>query len=255
MLSPFKYTIAAAFAVAAQLATAGSAEVTISNLTLAPSGGEGWYWLPGLDGNGLWPTWVAPSAATMTGLVSPELGDTQSGWQGQTLNSLTSDGLSQAHAQIIGSTIDNLNAVAASASVTATGGQSAWAFAQVFDGQILVGGNTTVTITARLDSILATGTMSQANAYIQFCSTDFTTDTCSPANYVEAFVDASSAGYSGPTLLTASWTNPGATNWAKLHIGLTASADSVAAVPEPATAALWLTGLAGLCVRRRFRNR
>lgn len=249
MLSKTKLALGAAVIAAAQLAAADTAEVKISNLTLSVSGGEWWYWLPTEVG------WVSPTSGAATGLVSPAFDDSAVGWHGNAFSSSVQDGGSIAHAQLTAKTSGDMNGVTALASVTATGGQSGWAFANVFDGQIMVGGNATITVTARLDSILATGSMAQANAYIQLCSTDFTTDTCDPANYVEAFVDASSPTYGGPALLTASWTNPGATTWAKMHIGLTASADSItASVPEPASVMLWLAGLTGMGLYRRRRD-
>lgn len=246
MLKTFKYAIGAALIAASHLASASAAAVKVSDLTLSVSGGEGWYWLP------LEVDWVAPTAGAMTGLIFPNLDDSVAGWHGQALDSSVNDGTSLAHAQLTTRTSSDMNGVTAMASVNANGGQSGWAFANVFDGQILVGGNATITVSAKLDSIDATGSMAQANAYIELCSTDFTTDVCSPLNFAEAFVDAFTPTYSGPSILTASWTNPGATAWAKMHIGLTASAESVAtALPEPASLALCAVGLAGIGFCRR----
>jgi len=247
-MNRFKVTLAAMLIAAGAAAQADTAEVKISNLTLSVAGGEWWYWLPTqVD-------WVSPTSGATTALLSPSFDDSVVGWHGNALSSTVQDGPSLAQAQLTGKTSGDMNGVTALASVTATGGQAGWAYAKVFDGQIMVGGNATITVTARLDSIFATGSMAQANAYIELCSTDFTTDTCSPANYVEAFVDGATPGYHGPALLTASWTNPGATTWAKMHIGLTASAESVATpVPEPASVALWLAGLVGIGIYRRRR--
>lgn len=255
MLDKIKFTLGAALFAASQLAVADAAEVKVSNLTLTTTGGEWWSWVPGLDENGQWPNWVSPSAGVATGLVMPEMNDARTGWQGQSLSSFITLATSAASAQIVGQTVDNLNGVAATASVMALDGQSGWAFAKVFDGQILVSGNATITLSMKLNSLTASGAMSQANAWIELCSTDFTTDTCLPANYAEAVVFGDMA-YGGPATLTASWTNPGATTWAKMRIGLTASADSVTAVPEPTTSALWLAGLAGVgAIARRRRQR
>lgn len=239
-----KYAAAAALVAASQLAVADTAEVKISNLTLSVSGGEWWYWLPSnVD-------WISPSAGASSELLSPSFADSVVGWHGNAMAASAVDQLSFAQAQLSAKTSGDLNGVTASASVQANGGQSGWAFAKVFDGQIMVGGNATITVSATLDGIHANGSMAQANAYIELCSTDFVTDTCDTANYIEAFVDGASSLYGGPTTLTASWTNPGATTWAKLHIGLTASAESVATpVPEPATLALWLVGLTGIGAR------
>jgi hypothetical protein len=244
MLNTFKYAVGAALIAGSQLAAADAAQVKITDLTLSVSGGEWWYWLPtGVD-------WVSPTAGAATGLTNPSFDDSVIGWHGNALSSGVTDGLSLAQASLTAKTSNEFNGVSALASVNATGGQSGWAFAKVFDGQIMVGGNATITLTAKVDSLSASGPSGQAMAYIELCSTDFTTDTCLPANYTEALVFGDSA-YSGPTTLTASWTNPGATAWAKMHIGLTASADSVAAVPEPSSMAMLLAGLAGVGLYRR----
>lgn len=244
----FKYVISAALLAISQLAIASEAEVKISNLTLSTSGGELWYWVPSDV------TWVSKTSGTSGALLPPALNDSAVAWHGNTLSTLVTDQQSFAQAGITATTPGDLNGVSAIASVQATGGQSGWAFAKVFDGQLMVSGHTTFTVSATLSGIHASGSTAQANAYIELCSTDFTTDTCDSANYVEAFVDASSPLYSGPTTLTTSWTNPGDTTWIKMHIGLTASADSVTAVPEPATMALWLAGLAGVGARLRRRK-
>jgi hypothetical protein len=250
MLNRCKTVLAASLVAACQLAAADTAEVRISNLTLSTSGGDWWYYLPTeVD-------WVSKTAGASVAILNHSLGDSVIGWHGNALGALATNQLSSAQAGLTVKTSSDLNGVTAFASVQADGGQSSWAFAKVFDGQIMVSSNTTLTVSATLDDIHASGSMAQANAYIELCSTDFVNDTCDSANYVEAFIDASSPHYSGPTQLTASWTNPGATTWAKMRIGLTASADSVSVVPEPATTALWLVGLAwaGASVRRRNRN-
>lgn len=259
MLKTFKFALGTALVAAAQLVCADEAGVQASNLTITTSGpqGWGWFWLPGLDQDGKWPTWVAQSAGALAGFNNPSFNDATSGWQGQTLNASLTDASSHAQASVLGQTVDNLNGVAASASVTANGGQSGWAFAKVYDGLVLVGGNMGITVSMLVSDIHVGGAMAQANAYIEICSTDFTTDNCDPLNYVEAFIDGSSSDYSGPSMLTTSWTNPSSENgWLRMRIGLTASADSFATpVPEPSTAALWLAGLlgAGALARRRQR--
>jgi hypothetical protein len=249
MRNRYMTVLAATLIAASQLAAADTAAVRISNLTLSVSGGEWWYSLPTEV------TWISKTAGAATALLNPDLDDSVVGWHGHALGTSVQAPLSSAQAGLTAKTSGNLNGVTAFASVQAGGGQSGWAFAKVFDGQILVGGNATITVSATLDGIHASGSMAQANAYIELCSTDFVTDTCDSANYVEAFIDASSPQYGGPTLLTASWTNPGAATWAKMHIGLTASAASVSAVPEPATMALWLAGLAGMGIGAIRRHR
>ena len=244
-----KIVFALSLITASQLAAADMADVRISNLTLSASGGEWWYYLPTeVD-------WVSKTAGASVALLNPNVEDSIVGWHGNALGASVTNQLSSAEAGLTAKTSSDLNGVTAFASVHADGGQSGWAFAKVFDGQIMVSSNTTITVSATLDGIHASGSMAQANAYIELCSTDFVTDTCDSANYVEAFIDASSQHYSGPIQLTASWTNPGATTWAKMRIGLTASAVSVSAIPEPATTALWLVGLAGMGISGRCRNR
>jgi hypothetical protein len=240
MLDKFKLTLGAALIAASQMAAADMAEVKVSQLTLSVSGGEWWYYLPGqVD-------WLSPTAATSVGLQNPSFQDSAIVWHGQAANSSVIDGSSQAMASLTAKTSSDMNGVSAEAKVDVSNGQAGWSFAKVIDNQIMVGGNATITVSMTLDSILASGAMSQANAYIELCSTDFTTDTCLPANFTEAVVFGDAA-YAGPSVLTASWTNPGATTWAKMRIGLTASADSFATpVPEPSTYALFLVGLAGI---------
>ena len=246
MLKSIRLGVGATLLAAAQLSTAGTAEIHVSNITVSVSGGEWWYWLPGnVD-------WLSPSAGTSAGLLNPSFSDGTIAWHGSTIGASVADGTSLAAAALQAPMPGEFNGVSASAQVVANDGQSGWAFANIFDGQIMVGGNATITLSATIDVINASGSMAQAMASIELCSTDFTPDVCEAANSAEAFVDGLSGSYSGPVLLTASWTNPGATTWAKMRFGLTASAesDAVTVVPEPATWALALTGLAGLAARR-----
>jgi hypothetical protein len=248
MLKSIRLGFGATLLAATQFAAAGAADVQLSNITLSVAGGEWWYYLP-IDVD-----WVPLTAGASAALQSPAASDAMAGWHGRALGASAADGASFATATLGASAGGDISGVAASAHVVAENGQAGWAFAKVFDGQILVGGHATLTVSAIVDHISASGTTAQANAYIEFCSTDFVTDTCDVANYAEAFVDASSGPYSGSSVLTASWTNPGETVWAKMHIGLSASAETnLAPVPEPGTWVLMLAGLAGigrLCSRR-----
>jgi hypothetical protein len=254
MLKSIKFGIGATALAAAQLASAGVAEVTVSNITLSVSGGDGWYYLP-VNVNWL-PTMTA---GTSTALVFPAASDAAIGWHGSALASSVTEGSSLATATLTDSpswNTDswNLDGVSASAHVIANDGQIGWAFAKIFDGQILVGGKATITLSATINGISASGSTAQANAYMEMCSTDFVTDVCDFANSAEAFVDGVSGHYGGPAILTASWTNPGdqgTSAWAKMRFGLTASAESLAPVPEPATWALALAGLGLVALRKR----
>ncbi|HEY8877988.1 MAG TPA: PEP-CTERM sorting domain-containing protein [Roseateles sp.] len=246
MIKNIKFAMGMALVAASQLAVADTAEVKVSNVSLTVANGGWWYYLP-VDVN-----WVGQSAGTSVGLNNPSLLDSATFWHGYAGSSSVVDGASLATASMTSKNPGDLNGVAAQAKVDVSGGQSGWSFAKVIDNQILVAAGSTITVSLKLDSVLAQGAMSQGNAYIELCSTDFTTDTCLPANYAEAVVFGNAA-YSGPSTLTASWTSPTTDNtWAKIHIGLTASAESVAMpVPEPSTYALWLAGLAGIGFYRR----
>lgn len=252
MRQRLRFVLGATLLAASQLASAGIARVGISDLSLSVSGGEWWYWLPHDQ------AWLAPTAATAAALENPSMADGATGWHGAAYDVTVVDASSFAKAGIGAATGGNLlDGVSASAQVSADAGHSGWAFAQVFDGYIMVGGNATITLSTTLTELFAEGDVAQANATIELCSTDFTTDVCEPLNYAEAFVDATSGPYGGPATLSASWTNPGATGWARLRIGLSASAESDQpnAVPEPASLAMLMTGLAMLGLSRRGRGR
>jgi MYXO-CTERM domain-containing protein len=243
MLKTFKYTLCAAWIAASQLAAADVAEVKISNVSMGASQGQWWYWYPSGD----------TASGTAVELLSPSFSNAVTGAPGTAMNVSVTDGAAVALAQLSArnASLWDIMGVAGSASVNASGGQGGWAFTNVIDRSILVGGShTTLTVSASLDSIKAIGPMSQANAYIEFCFNG----NCD--NYTEAFVDGTSGTYSGPSILTASFTSPEAGDavWVNVRLGLTASVQSVSApVPEPTTAALWLAGLAGVgaIVRRR----
>ncbi|HEY9109265.1 MAG TPA: PEP-CTERM sorting domain-containing protein [Roseateles sp.] len=247
MIKNIKFAVGMALVAASQLATADVAEVKVSDVSLSVSGGSWWYYLP-VD-----VTWAPQSAGTSVGLDNPSFLDSATFWHGYAGSSSVVDGASQAIASITTKNPADLNGVAAQAKVDVSGSQSGWSFANVINNQILVATGATITVSLKLDSMLAQGTQSQGNAYIELCGTDFTTDTCLPANYAEAVVFGDSA-YSGPSSITASWTNTSATDnlWARIRIGVTASAQSIATpVPEPTTYALWLAGLAGIGLYRR----
>ncbi|MFG6486235.1 PEP-CTERM sorting domain-containing protein [Roseateles sp. BYS78W] len=248
MIKNIKFAAGMALVAASQLALADVAEVQVSDVNLSVSGGGWWYYLP-VDVD-----WRDKSAGTSVGLNNPSFLDSAVFWHGNAGSSSVVDGASTAMASMTTQNPSDLNGMAAQARVDVSGGQSGWSFAKVIDNQILVAAGSTITVSLKLDSVLAQGAMSQGNAYIELCSTDFTTDTCLPANYAEAVVFGNAA-YSGPTTLTASWTSPSTDNtWAKIHIGLTASAESVAApVPEPTSLALWMAGLVSIALFRRRR--
>jgi hypothetical protein len=249
MLNKTKFMLAAALVGASQMAAADTAEVKISNVNLS-AGAPGWWY--GLYTN---VTWLPINAGTTAALTNPSFQDGVDVWAGNAAHSSVSDGASTTMANLTAATSQAINGVTAEAAVNVSGGQSGYSFANVVSTQVQIPGLTTLTVKMNLDSIMTTGTSSQANAYIQFCSIDFNanpTDTCLPA--VEA-ISMGGSIYGGPSVLTASWTNPSADGtWARLYIGLTASADSVAApVPEPASLGLWLAGLAGIGLYRRRR--
>ena len=246
----FKLTLGAALIAASQMAAADGAQVTVSHVSLSVSGPGWWYWLPNeVD-------WLPKSAGTSAGLQNPEMTDSSTVWTGQTASSSVVDGASLAQASLTPTTVGDLNGVAGQAMVNVSGGQTGWSFANVVTNQIMVAGLSTLSVSMQLDGIASSGPVSQANAYIQLCSIDFNadpTDTCLPANFVEA-VSLNGSTYGGPALLTTTWTNASADAvYARIQIGLNASAESVAAaVPEPTTMALWLAGLAGIGhIRRR----
>lgn len=252
MIKSIRLGIGATLLAAAQLSNASIAEVNLSNISLSASGGEWWYWLPSNE------TWLTETSSTGAALVNPALSAaTPLTWHGNSLDSTVTDGGWFASASITPTTQGDLIGTSASAKVVANDGQSGWAFANIFDGYVMVGGGATFTVSAILNTINASGSMSQANATIELCSTDFTTDVCEFDNYAEAFVDATSGAYTGPSTLAASWTNSGATTWVKMRLGLSASANSdvaIANVPEPSALALFLVGLFGVVVAGRRRR-
>lgn len=249
MIKSIRLGIGATLLAAAQLSNASIAEVHLSNISLSASGGEWWYWLPSNE------TWLPKTSSTEAALVNPALSAAVPlTWHGNPLDSTVTDGNGFASASITPTTAGDLNGTSASVKVDTNDGQSGWAFANIFDGYVMIGGGATFTVSAILNTISASGSMSQANATIELCGTDFTTDVCEFENYAEAFVDATSGAYTGPSTLAASWTNPGETTWIKMRLGLSASANSdevIANVSEPGTLALTLLGLLGLVAGRR----
>lgn len=247
MLNKLKWTAGVALVAASQLASADIAEVRLTNLTLTASAPGWWDYIPKEV------TWVPETAGTSAGLDNPSFYDEAHGWHGNAMAASVTDGSAVSKAQLtaVPPGSSDLNGVTALASVHASGGQGGWANAQVFSGQILVPASTTITISTQIANIQVSGTTAQAFAYVGFCSFD---GDCNPANYAEAFIDASWPTYSGPSTLTTSWTNPSSKDntWVLLNFGATASVSSIAApVPEPATYALWLAGLVGIGIYRR----
>ncbi len=251
MIKSIRLGIGAILLTATQLSNASIAEVHLSNISLSASGGEWWYWLPSNE------TWLPKTSSTGAALENPALSaSTPLTWHGNPLDSTVAGGGWFASASITPTTPGDLNGTSASTKVSVGDGQSGWAFANIFDGYLMIGGGVTFTVNAILNSISASGSMSQANASIELCGTDFTTDVCDFQHYAEAFVDATSGAYTGPSTLAVSWTNPGATTWVKLRLGLSASANSdvaVAEVPEPGALSLALLGVLGLIATRRRR--
>lgn len=235
MYKSLKCGLGIALLAACQLGLADSAEVKISNVLMGASGGQWWYWYPGGE----------TAAGVAVELFEPSFMNNASGAPGAAMSASVTDGAAVAQAQLTARNPGqwDIQGVSALASVDASGGQGGWAFANVIDRSILVGGSgTKLQISASLDSFKALGEMSQANAYIEICALG------SCDNYAEAFVDGTYA-YTGPSFLSASWTSPSAGDgvWVTVRLGLTAAVQSVAApVPEPSMAALWLAGIAGV---------
>lgn len=252
MIKNIKFVVGMALVAASQLAVADTAEVKISNVSLFASGEANglngnwaWFWLP--DSN---------SAAATANLDNPSFAQSVTGLPATALLASVTDGSAVATADIRARTEGwGLQGMKASAFVDANGGQGGWANATIVERSIMVSGRPTVdgqtyardlTITANLDSFLASGAMSQANVYMEICYQG-------SCNSTEAFVDGTYA-YTGPSLLSVTWTNPNTdATWVDIRFGIDASVTSFAAapVPEPTTYALWLAGLAGIGFYRR----
>lgn len=247
-----RWATALALAGGATLASAGDASVSLSNLEYSVDGGAWWAWVVTEQ------TWV-PETSGANAQMGSQVADGSSGWLGAPLSAQSAAGTSLAEANVTAGGFGGGGA--AEASVHANDpGQSGWAAADFFNGLVLLGSGTTFTVRATVDGIHASGADAQAFAFIELCGTDFTTDTCQDSGTAEAFATGTTGDYSGPTTLTATWTNPDIINsgWAKLQIGVSAVASAdVLAIPEPASGSLMLAGmtlLLGVAARRSRRR-
>ncbi|MEO6276320.1 PEP-CTERM sorting domain-containing protein [Roseateles sp.] len=250
MLKTIQYAAAAALIAASQLAAADVAGVVLTDIKVAASGGQ-WWDVIFKD-----VSWLEPTAGAVAGLDDPATSDSKSGWHGNAMTASVSDYHGAATAGTTAATSGDFDGMTAFANAAATNRESVWAFSKVYDGKVLVGSGTTITVSAKLADIYASGTgTSQANASIELCGADFSNAAdalvnCVPMSFAEAFVDQSLPGYTGPSVLSASWTNDSSDGaWTWMRIGLSAS---VQALPEPTSAMLCLASLgAAAAVRRR----
>jgi hypothetical protein len=251
MYKTLKCGLGVALLAACRLASADSAEVKISNVSMSAANGQWFYWHPGGNFDAGVEVALGPDP------LNPSFHDAASGALGSAADVSVTDGAAVALAQLTARTPGqwDVQGVTASVSVDASGGQGGWSFAKVVDRSIWLGGlGTTLTVSANLDSLMASGPMSQGMVSIQICPNDV----CDMNSiYTEAFVDGTGA-YSGPSVLSASWSTPVNSGGANVTVrfGLSASvySDSVTAVPEPSTYALWLAGICGVGVIARRRS-
>lgn len=244
-----KSVVGVALLAACGVALADSAEVRISNVSMSAANGQWFYWHPGGDSD------AGVEVALGADPMNPSFHDAASGALGTAAAVSVTDGAAVAHAQLTARTGTwDVQGVTASVSVDASGGQGGWSSAHVVNRSIWLGGRgTTLTVSANLDSLTASGSMSQGMVFIEICPNSI----CDANSvYAEALVDGTSGLYSGPSALSATWSSPLDSGGANVFVrfGLTAAAYSVSAVPEPSTYALWLAGICGVGVIARRRS-
>jgi hypothetical protein len=244
-----KSVVCAALLAACGLALADSAEVKISNVSMSAVNGQWFYWHPGGNSDAGVAVGLGPDP------MNPSFQDAANVALGAPAAVSVTDGAAVAHAQLTARTgAWDVQGVTASVSVDASGGQGGWSSANVVNRSIWLGGRgTTLTVSANLDSLTASGPMSQGMVFIEICPNGI----CDVNSvYAEAMVDGTSGLYSGPSFLSASWSSPINSDGANVLVrfGLSAAAYSVSAVPEPSTYALWLAGICGVGVLKRRRS-
>jgi len=244
---------------AAQAATAASAQVSISNVTVSISALDAepwvtgnWPWIVQNTGPG-WPA-TAESTGVVVDLVDAAAHDESSGWIGTSRVATVSAANASASAGVSFSGADLTSAGAAWSFASASNGEAASAAARLWDAAFMVGARTRVFVTLTLDTLSAAGNggTAMALASLGMWNADLGT------NFVSADAQAIdtpdfSVSYDGPYTLSVTWDNA-STDLVVAQMSLLTSAQAISAVPEPAPGLMLLAGLfavAGMARPRR----
>lgn len=243
---------------ASHAATAATAQVVISNVTVVISALDAepwvtgnWPWIVQNTGPG-WPA-TAESTVVEAGLSDAAVHQQASGWLGTGRSVAVSAANGSANAGVSFAGADLYSPGGAWSFASAVNGESASAVARLWDAAFMVGARTQIVVNFTLDSLSAQGAGGTASALASLAmwSGEFGSDLVSAEAQVIDSPDYS-LSYTGPSTLSVTWRNS-STHMAVAQVALLTSAQVLSAtpVPEPASAWLLLIGLAGVAGWRR----